>query len=83
MLFNAFLGIAGIYVLLSLLLTPLQYRYLEAIKEEQEKDNQTQREYFESMPLQEEVLHGNNHVNPLFFLANFFAWVILKAQKKR
>ncbi|MBA2175700.1 DUF3949 domain-containing protein [Halobacillus locisalis] len=74
MLFNAFLGIAGIYVLLSILLTPLQYRYLEAMKEEQ-KENQTQQEYFESMPIQEEVLHVNNHVNPLFFLVNFFRLV--------
>ncbi|WP_231572514.1 hypothetical protein [Halobacillus sp. BBL2006] len=34
------------------------------------------------MPVQEEVLHGNSQGNPLFFLANIFAWSLLKIKKK-
>jgi hypothetical protein len=81
MLLNGTLMIIAGYLVISLAITPIQYRYLKAVKEEQRRYNKS-REYYESMPVQEEVLHGNNQGNPLFFLANIFAWSLLKLKKK-
>ncbi|RWZ55053.1 DUF3949 domain-containing protein [Halobacillus fulvus] len=68
----------GIYLFISLILTPFQYRYLSALEEERKRSS----DYYEAMPVQEEVLHGNAQGNPLFFLANLFAWLLLKLKKK-
>ncbi|TGB02249.1 DUF3949 domain-containing protein [Halobacillus salinus] len=82
MLLKAIIIIVSIYLVITFVMLPIQYRYLIGIKEEQDKNNQSTREYYEQMPIQEEVLHGNTQLNPMFFLANFLAWLILKFQKK-
>ncbi|UOQ45998.1 DUF3949 domain-containing protein [Halobacillus salinarum] len=76
------LGAIGMYVLLSCLLVPIQYRYLKAVQKERVEKRQTQNEYYGSMPLQEEILHGNIQGNPLFFLANIMAWILLKRKSR-
>ncbi|MCA0971707.1 DUF3949 domain-containing protein [Halobacillus litoralis] len=82
MLIRAIFIILIVFSLITLMMVPIQYRYLIGVKEEQEKKNKSQNQYYEEMPIQEEVLHANSQVNPLFLPANFIAWLILKFQKK-
>ncbi|MGV3262239.1 DUF3949 domain-containing protein [Cytobacillus pseudoceanisediminis] len=81
MLLNIFWGILGLYVLLSLLILPMQYRYLTAIKKEEAKSKakgKRQGEMYDNMRAGELVLHENIQGNPVFFLANFLASVIYR-----
>ncbi|WP_282141540.1 DUF3949 domain-containing protein [Cytobacillus oceanisediminis] len=81
MLLNIFWGILGLYVLLSLLILPMQYRYLTAIKKEEAKNKakgKRQGEMYGNMRAGELVLHENIQGNPVFFLANFLASVIYR-----
>ncbi|MBU8772951.1 DUF3949 domain-containing protein [Cytobacillus oceanisediminis] len=81
MLLNIFWGILGLYVLLSLLILPMQYRYLTAIKKVEVKNKakgKRQGEMYDNMRAGELVLHENIQGNPVFFLANFLASVIYR-----
>ncbi|MCS0669922.1 DUF3949 domain-containing protein [Cytobacillus firmus] len=81
MLFNIFGGILGLYVLLSLLILPMQYHYLSAIKKEEAQNKakgKRQGEMYDNMRAGELVLHENIQGNPVFFLANFLASVIYR-----
>ena len=79
MLLNIFWGILGLYELLSLLILPMQYRFLTAIKKEEAKNRakgKSQGEMYDNMRAGELVLHENIQGSPVFFLANFLASVI-------
>jgi Protein of unknown function (DUF3949) len=79
MLLNVFLGIIGVYILISLLILPFQYRFLLTLKNEEEKNRskgRTQGEMYENMNAAELALHSNMQGNPLFFLANVLASII-------
>ena len=81
MLLNIFWGILGLYVLLSLLILPMQYRFLTAIKKEEAKNmakEKRQGEMYDNMRAGKLVLHENIQGNPVFFLANFLASVIYR-----
>lgn len=74
-----FLGIFGLYVLISLLILPMQYRFLIALKAEEEKNRlkgKKQGEMYDDMNAGELSLHGN----PLFFLANLFASILYRVR---
>ncbi|MBN8202245.1 MULTISPECIES: DUF3949 domain-containing protein [Bacillaceae] len=81
MLLNIFWGILGLYVLLSLLILPTQYRFLTTLKKEEAKNKakgKTQGEMYDNMGAGELVVHENIQGNPVFFLANFLASVIYR-----
>ncbi|KML39335.1 MULTISPECIES: DUF3949 domain-containing protein [Bacillaceae] len=76
-----FWGILGLYVLFSLLILPMQYRFLVNLKEMEAKNKakgKTQGEMYDSMRVDELVLHENMQGNPIFFLANLLASVIYR-----
>jgi Protein of unknown function (DUF3949) len=76
-----FLAIFSLYVIISLLILPFQYRFLIALKEEEKKNKlkgKTQGEMYEAMNAGEQSLHGNMQGNPLFFLANILASIIFR-----
>lgn len=78
---SVFLAIIGLYVIVSLLILPLQYRFLIALKEKEQKKKlkgKTQGEMYDDMNAGEQVLHGNMQGNPLFFLANLMATILYK-----
>ncbi|KAF0820800.1 MULTISPECIES: DUF3949 domain-containing protein [unclassified Cytobacillus] len=81
MFFKLFWGILGLYILFSLLILPMQYRLLTALKKNEDENKakgKTQGEMYDSMRVDELVLHENIQGNPIFFLANWLASVIYR-----
>jgi hypothetical protein len=79
-----FIFIIG-YILLSLILIPFQYRYveqMEKMRKENEKKGKRQGEMMEDMGFEEQVLHANVQGNMLFFLANILATIIYKVKHR-
>ncbi|WP_226672072.1 DUF3949 domain-containing protein [Rossellomorea aquimaris] len=80
-----FLAIFGLYVLISLLILPMQYRFLIALKAEEQKNRlkgKKQGEMYDAMNAGELSLHGNMQGNPLFLLANLFASILYRMKHK-
>ena len=78
-----FLAVFGLYVLISLLILPMQYRFLIALKAEEEKHRlkgKKQGDMYDAMNAGELSLHSNMQGNPLFFLANLFASILYKVR---
>ena len=62
--------LVGVYIFLTLILTPVQYRYISALKEEKSKQN------YEDKSFGEQYLHYNAQANILFIGANILATII-------
>jgi Protein of unknown function (DUF3949) len=80
-----FLGVFGLYVLISLLILPMQYRFLVALKAEEQKNRlkgKKQGEMYDAMNAGELSLHGNMQGNPVFFLANLFASILYRMKHR-
>ena len=76
-----FFTVIGIYVLLSIVMLPFQYRFLVALKQEERKfkaKGKTQGEMYDEMNAGELVLHSHIQGNALFFLANIMASIVYK-----
>jgi hypothetical protein len=73
----------GGYILLSLILIPFQYRYVEQM-EKMRKANEmkgiSQGEMMENMKFEEQVLHANVQGSMLFILPNILATIIYKVK---
>jgi Protein of unknown function (DUF3949) len=83
MLLTIFWVVLGLYVLLSLIILPMPYRFLVNLKEMEAKNiekGKTQGEMYDSMRVDELVLHENIQGNPIFFLANLLASVIYRVR---
>ncbi|OIU69646.1 DUF3949 domain-containing protein [Rossellomorea aquimaris] len=86
MLLEVFLIIIGVYILISLLILPFQYRFLITLKREEEKHRKkgrTQGEMYDSMNAGDLALHSNMQGNPLFFLANILASIIYRVKHRK
>lgn len=73
------------YILLSLILIPFQYRYVEQMEKmriENEKKGKSQGEMMEDMEFEQQVLHANVQGNLLFFLANILATIVYKVKHR-
>jgi hypothetical protein len=80
-----FLGVFGLYVLISLLILPMQYRFLVVLKAEEQKNRlkgKKQGEMYDAMNAGELSLHGNMQGNPVFFLANLFASILYRMKHR-
>nr|WP_263323484.1 DUF3949 domain-containing protein [Neobacillus sp. Marseille-Q6967] len=74
------------YVLLSIILVPFQYRYieqLEKMRKANEKKGKSQGEMFEDMEFENQVLHANAQGNLLFILANILATILYKIKHRK
>ncbi|WP_101843134.1 DUF3949 domain-containing protein [Halobacillus sp. Marseille-P3879] len=49
---------------------PVQFRYLKGLKKEIERCCMKQGDYYERLPVQEEVLHANTQLHLLFMPAS-------------
>ncbi|MCP3028212.1 DUF3949 domain-containing protein [Halobacillus sp. A5] len=74
--------LVSIVVCVTIIMVPVQIRYLKGIKEEIEQKNISQEKYFDQMPVQEEILHANSQIHPFFIPANIIAWLWLKIKKE-
>lgn len=75
----------GGYILLSLILVPFQYRYVEQMEKmriENEKKGKSQGEMMADMGFEEQVLHANVQGNMLFILANILATIVYKVKHR-
>jgi hypothetical protein len=77
--FKILLGIAVLYFLI---MTPIQYRYIAALKEKQKKSKLKQHEMYEKMLFEEEQLHFHNQGN-LWNWPSFIAASIIYKIKHR
>ncbi|MEO2074011.1 MAG: DUF3949 domain-containing protein [Bacillus sp. (in: firmicutes)] len=77
------LGIIGAYLLLSLILLPMQYKYVKHVKEERKKLGLSQGEYYDKMSFENQELHYNAQGNILFIGANLLATLLYKWNHKR
>lgn len=85
MTLNIFLGILAIYILISLLILPLQYCYLKAIKTEEKKfkaNGKKQSEMYDQLNAGELVLHENAQGNGIFILANILASILYRIRHR-
>jgi len=81
-----YLGILMIYLLISILILPFQYRYIKAIKAEENKlrsNGKKQSDMYDQMNAGELVLHENVQGNGLFFLANILASIIYRIKHSK
>lgn len=77
--------VAG-YILLSLILVPFQYRYIEQMAKRRivnEKKGKSQGEMMEDMEFEEQLLHANVQGNMLFILANIIATIVYKVKHRK
>ena len=75
----------GAYLLLSLFILPVQYKYIKALKEmdkERMKLGLSQNEYYEKMGFEREQLHFNAQGNLLFVGANMLATFLYNWRQK-
>ena len=83
---EVFIIVVGGYILLSLILIPFQYRYveqMEKMRKANEKKGINQGEMMENMKFEEQVLHANVQGSVFFFLANILATIIYKMKHRR
>jgi hypothetical protein len=74
------------YIILSIILVPFQYRYIEEMKKlrkEHEKKGISQGEMFEEMEFEHQQLHLNAQGNFLFLLANILATILYKIKHRK
>jgi K+ transporter len=76
----------GGYILLSLILIPFQYRYveqMETMRKANEKKGISQGEMMENMKFEEQVLHANVQGSMIFILANILATIVYKLKHRQ
>ena len=66
------------WIITSIIMTPIQYRYIKKMEELKKQKQLSQSEMYEEMPVQEEILHMNLQSNILFIPANIIAGLIYK-----
>lgn len=77
--------VIGLYALLSIVLVPMQYKYVKSLKEMEKERNEmglTQNEYYEKMRFEYQELHLNAQGNSLFIGANLLASLLYKWKHK-
>ncbi|WML41572.1 DUF3949 domain-containing protein [Neobacillus sp. OS1-2] len=79
------LVILGVYLLLSLILLPMQYSYVKELKKMDQKRREqgiSQNEMYDRMGFEQQQLSFNAQGNPLFIGANIFATILYKWKHK-
>lgn len=77
------LGIIGAYLLLSLILLPMQYKYVKHLKEERKELGLSQGEYYDKMSFENQQLHYNAQGNLFFLGANLLATLLYNWKHKK
>ncbi len=72
--------VACILLIVTIVMVPIQYRYIKRMEEEK-KRKKAQGKIYEDMPVQEQILHQNAQMNPLFLPANIIAHIIYRVKQ--
>ncbi|MGE7918945.1 DUF3949 domain-containing protein [Viridibacillus sp. NPDC093762] len=83
---NITLWIVAAYILLSLILMPMQYKYITHLKETDQKIKElglTKEEYYEKMSFETQELHFNAQGNLLFLGANLFSTLLYNWEQRK
>jgi Protein of unknown function (DUF3949) len=75
--------IASVLFVITLVMIPVQYRYIKAMEADKEKHKRKAGEVFDEMPFGEAFLHQNTQINPLFLPANLIAYIIYRLKHKK
>jgi hypothetical protein len=79
-----FIGAFIMYVIITIIALPFQYRYINAIEEMKKRDiEKTQGQMYDSLEFEEQVIHANGQGNFLFFGANIIASLIYKKRTSK
>lgn len=73
------------YIVISFILVPFQYRYVEQMEKMRllnKKKGKSQGQMFEDMEFGQQVLHANVQGNLLFLLANIIATIVYKIKHR-
>lgn len=81
-MYSVGLLIASVLFVITLVMIPIQYRYIKAMEEEKKKKKRKSGEAFDNMPFGEAFLHQNAQSNPLFLPANLIAYLIYRVKHK-
>jgi flagellar biosynthesis protein FliP len=81
-IYSVGLLIALALFVITLVMIPVQYRYIKAMEEEKKKKKRKSGEVFDTMPFGEAFLHQNAQSNPLFLPANLIAYIIYRMKNK-
>lgn len=81
-------GIIGAYIVLSLLLVPVQYKYIKQLNETQKRNKErgvSVEDHYDQMSFETQQLHFNAQGNLLFIGANLLATLVynLKSNGKK
>ncbi len=79
-------GIIGAYLLLSLLLVPVQYKYIKLLKETQKRNKErgvSEEDHYDQMSFETQQLHFNAQGNLLFIGANLLATLVYKLKNRK
>lgn len=80
------IGIMIAYIVLSLALLPMQYRYIKELKDMDRKRKDlgmNQNEYYEQMTFENQLLHLNAQGNIIFIGANALAEIVYYWKNKK
>ena len=78
-------GIIGAYILLSLLLVPVQYKYIKQLKETQVRNKErgvSVEDHYNQMSFETQQLHFNAQGNLLFIGANLLATLVYNLENR-
>ncbi|UOQ46988.1 DUF3949 domain-containing protein [Gracilibacillus caseinilyticus] len=79
-MFDVIIITVALYLFVTIIAVPFQYRYLVGVLEEQQRLNQSTIEYYEKKEFSEQLLHANAQ-SGFLILANLIAYLILKMKK--
>jgi hypothetical protein len=75
--------LAAIVLLITIIMTPIQYRYIEGLEEMKQKKKVTQQKMYDEMSAAEQLLHEHAQSNLFLFLPNTLAYLIYKYKHRK
>jgi hypothetical protein len=74
---------AAVVLLVTIMMTPIQYRYIEGLEEMKQKKKVTQQKMYDDMSAAEQMLHEHAQSNLFLILPNTIAYIIYKYRHRK
>jgi hypothetical protein len=75
--------VAAVVLLVTMMMTPIQYRYIEGLEEMKKKKKVTQEKMYDDMSAAEQILHEHAQTNLFLILPNTIAYIIYKYKHRK
>ncbi|HZG61808.1 MAG TPA: DUF3949 domain-containing protein [Anoxybacillus sp.] len=75
--------IVAVVLLVTIMMTPIQYRYIEGLEEVKQKKKVTQQKMYDDMSATEQMLHEHAQSNLFLILPNTIAYIIYKYKHRK